>query len=36
MSAGARPKATDPLRDALIAAMKERFGDDIVVRVLED
>lgn len=34
--AGARPKATDPLRDALIVAMKERFGDDIVVRVLED
>lgn len=34
--AGGRPKATDPLREALIAAMKERFGDDIVVRVLED
>lgn len=29
-------KAGDPLRDALIAAMKERFGDDIVVRVLEE
>lgn len=34
--AGGRPKATDPLREALIAAMKERFGDDIVVRVLEE
>jgi transposase-like protein len=32
----AKPEETDMLHEALIAALKERFGDDIVVRVLGD